>query len=230
MWTTSQTVDTVNSHNSQWACEQYHSGHCQQSHHSQWIMWLFTSQSVDTVNSNISQWACEQHHKQWTQSSVTPKSADSVGSHSQWTLPTVTPVSGHCSAMSQSVDLVNSDRAHQPTLSLLCEDHDIHCTASHQPSSTSTDTHPQTSIQLVNSRNHVYRWTEMHDLHLAQKASIVRIQGSPCVHTLVWLLPHRAVQLGWTCQECKTPTDIALGVTGTQAITPLQGTSTRWWC
>ena len=33
------------------------------------------------------------------------------------------------------------------------------------------------------------------------------------MHTLVWLLPHRPVQLGWTCQECETPTDIALGVT-----------------
>ena len=25
-------------------------------------------------------------------------------------------------------------------------------------------------------------------------------------------LPHRPFQLGWTCQECETPTDIALGV------------------
>ena len=33
-----------------------------------------------------------------------------------------------------------------------------------------------------------------------------------CVHTLVWPLPHRPVQLGWTCQECETPTDVALGV------------------
>ena len=32
-----------------------------------------------------------------------------------------------------------------------------------------------------------------------------------CVHTLVWPLPHRPVQLG--CQECRSPTDIALGVT-----------------
>ena len=32
------------------------------------------------------------------------------------------------------------------------------------------------------------------------------------MHTLVWPLPHRPVQLGWTCQECETPTDIALGV------------------
>ena len=28
----------------------------------------------------------------------------------------------------------------------------------------------------------------------------------------VWPLPHRPVQLGWTCQECETPTDVALGV------------------
>ena len=27
-----------------------------------------------------------------------------------------------------------------------------------------------------------------------------------------WPLPYRPVQLGWTCQECKTPTDVALGV------------------
>ena len=33
------------------------------------------------------------------------------------------------------------------------------------------------------------------------------------MHILVWPLPHRPVQLGWTCQECETPTDIALGVT-----------------
>ena len=32
------------------------------------------------------------------------------------------------------------------------------------------------------------------------------------MHTLVWPLPHRPVQLGWTCQECETHTDIALGV------------------
>ena len=54
---------------------------------------------------------------------------------------------------------------------------------------------------------------EMHALHPAHKASIFRLRGSACVHTLVWPLPHRPVQLGWTCQECETPTDIALGVT-----------------
>ena len=32
------------------------------------------------------------------------------------------------------------------------------------------------------------------------------------MHTLVWPLPHRPVQLGWTYQECETSTDIALGV------------------
>ena len=32
------------------------------------------------------------------------------------------------------------------------------------------------------------------------------------MHTLVCPLPRRAVQLGWTCQECETPTDIALGI------------------
>ena len=32
------------------------------------------------------------------------------------------------------------------------------------------------------------------------------------MHTLVWPVPHRPVQLGWTWQECETPTDIALGV------------------
>ena len=32
------------------------------------------------------------------------------------------------------------------------------------------------------------------------------------MHTLVWPLPHRPVQLDWTCQECETPTDTALGV------------------
>ena len=52
---------------------------------------------------------------------------------------------------------------------------------------------------------------EMHALHPAHKASIFRLRGSACVHTLVWPLPHRPVQLGWTCQESETPTDIALG-------------------
>ena len=52
----------------------------------------------------------------------------------------------------------------------------------------------------------------MHDLHPAQKASTFRLKGSACVHTLVWPLPHRPVQLGWTCQKCETPTGIALGV------------------
>ena len=47
---------------------------------------------------------------------------------------------------------------------------------------------------------------------LAQKARVFRLRGPACVHTLVWPLPHRPVQLGWTCQECETPTDIALGV------------------
>ena len=32
------------------------------------------------------------------------------------------------------------------------------------------------------------------------------------MHTVVWPLPHRPVQLGWTCQECEIPSDIALGV------------------
>ena len=61
--------------------------------------------------------------------------------------------------------------------------------------------------------NHVYHNVKMHALHPAQKASIFQLQGSACVHTLVWPIPHRPVQLGWTCQECKTPTDIALWVT-----------------
>ena len=39
-----------------------------------------------------------------------------------------------------------------------------------------------------------------------------KLWGSACMHTLVWPLPHRPVQLGWTCQECGTLTDIALGV------------------
>ena len=33
------------------------------------------------------------------------------------------------------------------------------------------------------------------------------------MHTQVWPLPHRPVQLGWTCQECETATDIDVGVT-----------------
>ena len=32
------------------------------------------------------------------------------------------------------------------------------------------------------------------------------------MHTPVWPLPHRPVQLGWTCQVCDIPTDVALGV------------------
>ena len=32
------------------------------------------------------------------------------------------------------------------------------------------------------------------------------------MHTLVWPLSQRHVQLGWTCQECETPAGIALGV------------------
>ena len=52
----------------------------------------------------------------------------------------------------------------------------------------------------------------MHDLHPTQKASIFQLWGSACVQILVWPLPNKLVQLGWTCQECETPTDIALGV------------------
>ena len=52
-----------------------------------------------------------------------------------------------------------------------------------------------------------------------QKASIFRLWGSACVHTLVWPLPHRPVQLGWTCQECETSTDTALGVTASHHTT-----------
>ena len=52
----------------------------------------------------------------------------------------------------------------------------------------------------------------MHYLHPAQKASIFWLRGFAFVHTLVWPLPHRPVQLGWTCQECETPTNTALGV------------------
>ena len=33
------------------------------------------------------------------------------------------------------------------------------------------------------------------------------------LRTTVWPLPHRPVQPGWTCQEYKTPTDVAVGVT-----------------
>ena len=53
----------------------------------------------------------------------------------------------------------------------------------------------------------------MHALHSAQKANIFRLRGSACMHTLVRPLPHIPVQLGWICQECEIPTDIALWVT-----------------
>ena len=68
----------------------------------------------------------------------------------------------------------------------------------------------------------------MHDLHPAQEASIFQLRGSACEHTLVWPLPHRPVQLGWTCQECETPTDIALGVIKARSLASTPQTCSAW--